>query len=83
VHTCTVTYPAALDPTSLPMRASVLPRVTRLWTPPPCLGGLRCCHVSHGFGPHFPAREGSSGVMCPTTPDTTSLLGRAPALSRV
>jgi hypothetical protein len=55
VHLCTVmltvtcpmppnpvstTCPTTLDPVSLFGRVSVLPYVTRLWTLPPCSGGL-------------------------------------------
>jgi hypothetical protein len=47
--------------------ALVLPRVTRLRTPPPYSGGLRFCHMSHGSGPCLPAREGSGAVTCPMT----------------
>jgi hypothetical protein len=40
-----------LDSTFLLWRAPVLPRVTQLWTPPHCSGGLWCCHVSHDSRP--------------------------------
>jgi hypothetical protein len=73
----------APNPSSLLMRALALPRVPRLWILPPCSGGLRHCHVSHGSGSYFPAREGSSAAMCPTAPDPASPLGRAPMLPRV
>jgi hypothetical protein len=43
-----VTCPVASDPTSLLGRAPALPRVPRHRPPPPCSGGLRCCHVSCG-----------------------------------
>jgi hypothetical protein len=71
----TVTCPAAPDPASLLRRALALPRVSRLRTPPPCSGGLWCCHVSHGFRPRLPAREGSCAAMCHMAPDPASLLG--------
>jgi hypothetical protein len=51
--------------------------------PPPCSGGLRCCHVPHGSGPCLPTLEGFGGATCPTAPDHAFLLGRAPTLSRV
>jgi hypothetical protein len=55
----------------------VLPRVLRLWILPPCSGGLRRCHVSHGTGSCLPAREGYGAATCPMAPDPASLLGRA------
>jgi hypothetical protein len=76
----TVTCPAAPDPASLLRRALALPRVSRFRTPPPCSGGLWCCHVSHGFRPRLPAREGSCAATCHTVPDPAFLLGRAPVL---
>jgi hypothetical protein len=42
------TCPVAPDPASLFRRAPALPRVPRHRPPPPCSGGLRCCHVSCG-----------------------------------
>jgi hypothetical protein len=42
------TCPVAPDPASLLRRAPTLPRVLRHRPPPPCSGGLRCCHVSYG-----------------------------------
>jgi hypothetical protein len=77
------TCPTAPELASLLGRAPTLPCVPRLGTLPPCSGGLRCCHVSHGSGPCLPAREGSGAATCPMTPDPASLLGRAPALPRV
>jgi hypothetical protein len=68
-------FPTALDPASLLRRASVLPRVARLLTPPSCSAGLWCCYVSHGSRPHLPAREGSSAATCPTALNPASLLG--------
>jgi hypothetical protein len=55
------------DLTTLLGRAPILPRVTRLRTPPPCSGGLQCCHVPHGFRPCLPVRGGSGTVTCPTS----------------
>jgi hypothetical protein len=72
-----VTYPTALDPASLLRSASALPRVPRLWILPPCLRGLRRCHVSHGSGSCLPAREGSGAATCPTALITAYLFGRA------
>jgi hypothetical protein len=63
------------DLTTLLWRAPILPRVTRLRTPPPSSGGLWCCHLSHGYGPRLAAREGSGAVTCPTTPNPAFLLG--------
>jgi hypothetical protein len=73
----------ALDPASLLGRALMLPRLPQLRTLPPRSGGLRCCHVSHGFRPYLPAQEGSDAAMCPTALDPASLLRRVPALSCV
>jgi hypothetical protein len=50
--------------------------------PPPCSGGLQCCHVPHGFRLHLTAWEGFGAATCSTALDPTSLLERAPALSR-
>jgi hypothetical protein len=75
VHPRTTTCPTALNPTSLLGRTPVLPRVTRLRTPPPSSGGLWCCHLSHGYGPRLAAQEGSGAVTCPTTPNPAFLLG--------
>jgi hypothetical protein len=44
------------DLTTLLGRAPILPRVTRLRTPPPYSGGLQCCHVPHGSRPCLPVR---------------------------
>jgi hypothetical protein len=76
------TYPIALNPASLLGRALALPCAPRLWTMSPCLGGLRCCHVSHGFRPHLTAWEGLDAATSPVAPNTTSLLWRALALPR-
>jgi hypothetical protein len=51
----TAMCPAALDPTSLLRRAPMLPCVPRLRILPPCLRGLRRCHVSYGSGSYLPA----------------------------
>jgi hypothetical protein len=56
---------AAMDPASLLRRALALPRVPRLRILPPCSGGLRRCHVSHGTGPYLPAQEGFDAATCP------------------
>jgi hypothetical protein len=73
-------YPTILDPAFLLGRALTLPRVLRHRIPPPCSGGLRRYHVSHGFGSYLPALESSGGAAYPTAPDPASLLGRAPTL---
>jgi hypothetical protein len=41
------------------------------------------CHMHCGSGPCLPTKAGSSATTCPSAPDPASLLGRAPALSRV
>jgi hypothetical protein len=76
----TVTCPTVSYPASLLRRAPTLSRVPRLRILPPCSGGLRRCHVSHGLGSCLPAREGSGAVTCPTALDPTSLLKRASVL---
>jgi hypothetical protein len=77
------TCPAAPNLASLSRTAPVLPHVPWLRTSPPCQGGLRYCHVSHGSGPCLPVKEGSSAATCPVAPDLASLLRRAPVLSCV
>jgi hypothetical protein len=62
----TATCPVATDPTSTLGRASAPPRVMWLWIPPPLYGGLQRRHVSHGFGLHLLAQEGSGIATCPT-----------------
>jgi hypothetical protein len=52
----------APDPTSLLGRALVLPRAPRLRTPPPCLGGLQYCHLSHSSEPYLHTQCG--GLRC-------------------
>jgi hypothetical protein len=73
-------WPTAPDPASLLGRAPVLPCVPRHQILPPCSGGLRRYHVSHGTASRLPAREGSGTATYHTAPDLASLLGRAPAL---
>jgi hypothetical protein len=65
--------PMALDPAFLLGRVSVLLRVTQFQTPPPCSGGLRCCHVSHGSRPRLSAWEGFGAVTCPPPPCSEEL----------
>jgi hypothetical protein len=77
VHPCTTMCPTAPNPASLPRWAPTLPRAPRPRTSPPCLGSLRCCHVSHDSGSRLPAREGSGATTCHMAPNFTSLLGRA------
>jgi hypothetical protein len=60
-----------------------LPRVLQPMTSHPCHGELRRFHVSCGSGPCLPAKESSDAAMCPTVPDPTSPLRKAPALPRV
>jgi hypothetical protein len=83
VHPRTTMCPTALNPASLLRRAPTLLCASWPRTPPPCSGGLRCRHVSHGSEPRLPAREGSGAAMCPTAPDPASLLRRALVLPRV
>jgi hypothetical protein len=78
-----VTCPTALDPASMLGRAPMLPCVSWLRILPPCSGGIRRCHVSHGSRSCLPAHEGSDATTCPTTPDPASLLRRAPTLPHV
>jgi hypothetical protein len=42
--------------------------------PASLLGRAPTLSRAHGFGPRFPAREGSGAIMCPTTLDPASLL---------
>jgi hypothetical protein len=56
--------PAAPDLASLLRKALALPHVLQLWDPPPCLGGLRRCHVPRDSGPHLSAQEGSGTATC-------------------
>jgi hypothetical protein len=64
-------------------RALVLPCVQGSGPLLLALGGLWCCHVLRGFGPHLTVQEGSGGTTRPSTPDTASPLRRGPALTRV
>jgi hypothetical protein len=63
----TATCHTAPDLASLLEKALMLSRVTRLWTPPPCSGGLQFCHMPHGSGPCLPAQEGSGAITCLAT----------------
>jgi hypothetical protein len=74
--------PMSLDLASLVGRAPALPHVPQLQSLPPCLGGLRICHMSHGDKPRLPTREGSGAATCPTALDPAFLLWRAPVLPR-
>jgi hypothetical protein len=60
------TRPAAPDPASPQRMAPVLPCVPWLHSPPPCSGGLRCCHASRGSGARLPTQEGTDAAMRPT-----------------
>jgi hypothetical protein len=57
---------AAPDLSSLPRRASVLPRDMWLRTSPSCQGGLRRYHMSRGSRPGLPTGKGSGAGTCPT-----------------
>jgi hypothetical protein len=46
-----------------------LPRAMRYRTLAPCQGGLWGRHVSSGFEPHLPAREGSGAATCTMAPN--------------
>jgi hypothetical protein len=72
----------ALNPASLLGRALVLPRVTRLQTPPPWLEVLLCYHMPQGSGSHLPARDVSGAITCHMAPDPASLFERASVLPR-
>jgi hypothetical protein len=50
VHPRATTQAVGSDRTSLQRWAPALPRVSQLRASPPCRGGLRRCHVSHGSG---------------------------------
>jgi hypothetical protein len=63
------------DQVTLLRRATTLPRVLWLRTPPPSMGGLRCCYVAHSSGPCLPAQEGFGAVMQPTAPDPPPSIG--------
>jgi hypothetical protein len=76
----TATWPTAPDPASQHGRASEVPCVPQLQTPPPSSGGLRCCHTIRNSGLHHPPREGSGAATCFAAPDPASQLGRAPVL---
>jgi hypothetical protein len=60
----------------------VLPRVSQLRTSPPCRGGLRRCHVSHGPGPHLLAKLSSGAVTRYSALDLASLPRWAQTLPR-
>jgi hypothetical protein len=49
-------------------QAPVLPRDPWLHTPPLCLGGLQCGHVSLSSGPDPTSKVGSSATICPLAP---------------
>jgi hypothetical protein len=57
VHPHTATQAVVLDHTSLQRWAPEPPRVPRPRTSPPCRGGLRRCHVSHGSRLCLPERR--------------------------
>jgi hypothetical protein len=75
--------PMASNPASLSRWVPVLPCALWLWTPSPCRGGLRCCHVSSGSGPHLPIEVGSDAAACPIAMDLASRPRRVPVLSHV
>jgi hypothetical protein len=77
IHVLPRTLCLRSDLASLLRRAPALPRASRLQTSPPCSGGLRCCHVSHGSRLRLPTRKGSGAATCHTAPDPVSQLGRA------
>jgi hypothetical protein len=75
MHPRAATCPVTLDLASLLRWAPTLPHVPRLWTTPPCRGGLRCRHVFHSFRPRLLAEVGSGAAMCPTALGSTSSTG--------
>jgi hypothetical protein len=83
MHLHTAMYHIAPDLTSLPMWAPALSRVPRLWTSPPCRGGIWCCHMSRGPRPHLLADVTSNTAMCPSSLDLASLPRWAPVLPHV
>jgi hypothetical protein len=83
VHPRTATCPASLDQASLLKRAPMLPCVSWLQTSPLRLGGVRCCHASHGSRPHSALEVGSGAAACSMAPDLTSLPKGAPVLPHV
>jgi hypothetical protein len=68
VDTDAITCPMAPDITSRLGWTPVLPRVIWLWISPLGRGGLWCCHVSYGSGPHLPAEMGYGAATCPVGP---------------
>jgi hypothetical protein len=76
-----VMCPKALDPVSRPRKALVLPRVTRLQTPPHHPGELQHYHASLGTGPRLSTSEGSSADTCPSTSDCAPPQRWAPMLT--
>jgi hypothetical protein len=60
-------------------RAPALPLVTQLWTPPPCRGVLRCCHVAPASSPR---EESYCTAMCFSAPDLAFLSRWAPVRPR-
>jgi hypothetical protein len=54
------TWPVAPGLASLLICALTLPHVPQLRTSPPCRGGLRRCHVSHGSGLCLSERRASA-----------------------
>jgi hypothetical protein len=83
MHQYASTCPAVLDLASMSRWALALPHILRPWTLPPCRGGLRCYHVSHGRKPCLLAKVSSSAATCSSPPDLTSLLRWTPALPHV
>jgi hypothetical protein len=73
-----VACPTVPDPASQHGRAPALPRVPRLWAPPPTSGGIRSRHASHNSEPRLPVREGSGGATC-----LSSQVGRAPVTPHI
>jgi hypothetical protein len=67
--------PAAPDLASLVRRTTVLPRVPRPRTSPPCRGEFQCCHVSLGLRPHLLDEVSSDAVTCPIASGSASLRG--------
>jgi hypothetical protein len=78
-----VMCPAAPDLASLLRKAPVLSCVMLPQTSLPCRGGLQCCHMSYGFGPHLPTEMGSGVAVRPVAPNPDFLLRRAPTLPHV
>jgi hypothetical protein len=83
VNSDTAMCHSAPDLTSLMRWATVLPRVPRSQTSPPCWGELRCCHVSRNPGSRLLAEASPGAATRSSALDLVSLLRWASVLPRV